>query len=100
MNGYKFEYGVLAPPVQPERTASEEPTEVLHPVFVRRNLKTTLTIGHVTDTHVDVRNDVYARNLQRKAAEVRKATDGKPVEFNNWNESFEAVYNDAKRSPT
>ena len=96
LNGYKFEYGGLHQPYN-QQERGEEPTEVLHPVFVRRNLKATLTIGHVTDTHIDVRNDVYARNLQRKPAEVRRVT-AKPVAFNNWNESFTAVYNRAKSS--
>src|SRR5262249_55759195 len=96
LRGYRFEYGGLHHPYnQLER--GEEPTEVLHPLFVRRNLKATLTIGHVTDTHIDIRNDVYARNLQRKSAEVLKVTQ-KPVEFNNWNDSFTAVYNAAKNS--
>src|SRR5262249_32560253 len=46
LRGYRFEYGGLHHPYnQLER--GEEPTEVLHPLFVRRNLKATLTIGHV-----------------------------------------------------
>ena len=95
MNGYRFEYGGLHHPYN-QQDRGEEPTEVLHPVFVWRKPKATLTIGHVTDTHVDIRNDVYARNLQRKVVEVRKATSGRPVEFNNWNESFLSVYKDAR----
>jgi hypothetical protein len=64
MNEYKFEYGSLHPPYNKYATGNE-PTEVLHPLFVMRNLGADLRIGHVTDTHVDVRNDVYDRNLQR-----------------------------------
>ncbi len=96
MNGYKYEYGLLHHPYS-QNDREEKFTDVLHPVFVRRNLKTTLTIGHVTDTHVDIRNDAYARNLQRRAADVRKATNNRPVEFNNWNRAFEAVYNDSRK---
>jgi hypothetical protein len=95
-NGYKFEYGGLGPRVQAVRDPALEPTEVLHPVFLRRNLKPTLSIGHVTDTHVDVRNDVYARNLVRESAKVLKATGGRRVVFNNWNDAFELVYSDSK----
>jgi hypothetical protein len=94
-NGYQFEYGALHAPYNAKDT-TRVPTEVLHPVFLRRNLLPTIGIGHVTDTHVDIRNDVYARNLSRESAQVSKATGGKRIVFNNWNESFELVYNDAK----
>ena len=97
MDGYKFEYGGLHQPYNATGRL-EEPTEVLHPLFVRPNLKSTLTIGHLTDTHVDIRSDVYLRNIRRKGAEVREATKGRPIEFNNWNEAFEAVYKHSQTS--
>jgi len=89
MNEYRLEYGCLHPPYN-QTEKGQELTEVLHPLFVQRNMGTTLRIGHVTDTHVDVRNDVYEQNLQTRYK-------GKPVQFNNWNKSFRSVYDDCKK---
>jgi hypothetical protein len=89
MKEYKFEYGGLHPPYN-KHEKGNVPTEVLHPLFVQRKLRTDLRIGHVTDTHVDVRNDVYERNLQRDYK------GKKPLDFNNWNKSFRSVYDDCK----
>jgi len=93
-NGYKFEYGVLHHPYN-QADRGETFNDILHPVFIRQRLNEPLKIGHVTDTHVDIRNDCYARNLQRHPDKVRIATKGRPIEFDNWNESFTTVYTDA-----
>ncbi len=95
-DGYRVEYGGLAPRPHAIPDQVKQPTELLHPVFLRRNLPSTLRIGHVTDTHVDIRNDVYARNLAREWPKVLKATGGRRIVFNNWNDAFELVYKDAK----
>jgi phosphatidylserine/phosphatidylglycerophosphate/cardiolipin synthase-like enzyme len=103
---YRFEFGALHPPYQ--RTDSEKRfTEVLHPLFVRRSLVTrpgaTVTIAHVTDTHVNVRADVYEENLKSNDPPI--TWDGahlfyqksRIVRYNNFNRSFDRVYADAKR---
>ena len=68
MDEYKFDYGALHPPYQRD-DGEKRLTEVLHPVFVKR-LSGPLRIGHVTDTHVDVRADVYEANLEGGTGEA------------------------------
>ena len=61
-------------------------------MFIKR-LSRPLQIGHMTDTHVDVRADVYEANL--------KAAGKIPgVSFNNYNTDFVAIYGEARESPT
>jgi Calcineurin-like phosphoesterase len=60
---YEFEYGYMHQPYQqsyPKLLRSE----VLHPLFVKREQPGPLRIGHLTDLHVDVRADVYEANLE------------------------------------
>ena len=96
---YRCEYGALHPPY---REPQKRYTEVLHPVFVRRETGS-LKIAHLTDTHVDVRNDVYEENLRLAPSPPMWTTGGQlfhqgvPVQFNNWNRSFCRLYEDAKR---
>jgi hypothetical protein len=99
---YRFDYGALHPPHQAE-DPQRRYTEVLHPVFVRRE-PGSLRIAHITDTHVDVRSDVYEANLRKAPAAAQMWSSrgqlfhqGVPVQFNNWNRSFACLYGDAKR---
>jgi len=62
---YEFEYGAIHPPYQKKMGMRLTRAEILHPLFVRRRRAATLKIGHITDTHVDVRADVYEENLKR-----------------------------------
>lgn len=81
LDEYEFEFGPLHPmtgqPVRGRRMP------ILHPLFVRRRQAATLRIGHITDTHVSVRADVYAHNLSRS---------GKQLAYNNWNDSVRQGY--------
>lgn len=88
MDECKFDYGALHPPYQRD-DGQKRLTEVLHPVFIER-LSGPLRIGHVTDTHVDVRPDVYEANLE---------ADGKLGcgSFNNYNKDFIAIYREARQ---
>jgi hypothetical protein len=65
-------------------------------LFVWRRRSETLNIGHVTDTHVDVRVDVYEENII--AAKARGKIDPNKGDYNNFNRSFVSVYNEAKQS--
>ncbi len=114
VNEYRYEYGALHPPYnQGQGTARPVAAEILHPLFVWRNRKPSLHIGHITDTHVDVRADVYDWNLsaagKHAAAErARLIAQRKPVDaltdvladrkdgYNNFNRSFEAAYKKVK----
>jgi hypothetical protein len=96
---YRFDYGSLHPPYQ-ARDAQRRFTEVLHPLFVRRG-PADLRLAHLTDTHVDVRADVYEHNLRRAPAPMSAAGGelryrGIPVRFNNWNRAFTRQYEHAK----
>jgi hypothetical protein len=96
---YRFDYGALHPPYQ-EHDPGRRFTEVLHPVFVRRQTGS-LRIAHLTDTHIDVRSDVYEENLKRapkpmSTAGGRLFYQGLPVQLNNWNRAFERLYAHAK----
>jgi len=89
---YTFDYGALHLPYK-QGDAQRRRTEVLHPVFVRRNT-IPLRIGHVTDTHVDVRWDVYEANLDEAR---KKGTLTSAVPFNNSNRNFVRLYGEARR---
>ena len=107
LNEYEFEFGAFHPPYQ-QTDREKRRTEVLHPLFVRRGMVTrpgsSVMIAHVTDTHVNVRADVYEENL--KTNDPSNITwDGtqlwykkqKTIRYNNFNRSFEGVYADARR---
>jgi 3',5'-cyclic AMP phosphodiesterase CpdA len=107
---YRYEYGGIHPPYnQRQGAAKPVAAEILHPLFVQRHREAALRIGHITDTHVDVRADVYESNLiaagKRAFAErTRLKAQGKTVDdltntladrkdgYNNFNRSFEAAY--------
>ena len=72
--------------------------EILHPLFVRRGSAEPLEIGHITDTHVDVRADVYEENLRRANLAARYPGRWTPESYNNWNRSFVRNYDDAKQN--
>ena len=81
---YEFEYGGIHEPYK-SQGAKETRAEILHPLFIQPRAAEPLRIGHVTDTHVDVRADVYEHNLKGRSG------------FNNFNTSFVQVYEDAKK---
>jgi Calcineurin-like phosphoesterase/Hemopexin len=102
---YRREYGPLHQPYQ-QTDHDKRFTEVLHPLFVRRSwtgrAQRTVSIGHVTDTHVNVRADVYAENLKYEdqtitwdGANYRYKKD-RIIRYNNFNRSFDWVYSEAK----
>jgi len=87
LNEYEYEYGALHQPYSstaPRRTRAE----ILHPLFVQRRPSPVLRIGQLTDTHVDVRADVYEANLKEA---------GTTAAYNNWNKSFVVAYTQAKQ---
>jgi lysozyme len=103
--GYMYEYGGLNAPYNRTRGASPPvPVEILHPLFICRNLSSTLRIGHVTDTHVDVRADVYEHNLnaakirEPQAARAQHRAPRKLGEYDNFNQSFLKVYDQARKN--
>ena len=114
VNEYATSMGALHPPYnQGQGAARPVAAEILHPLFVWRHRKTALRIGHITDTHVDVRADVYDWNLttagRRAAVERAKLIARRePVDalthvladrkdgYNNFNKSFEATYREVK----
>jgi hypothetical protein len=80
---YEYEYGLLHPPYVSKLRMRTPRAEILHPLFVDRKRTGPLKIGHMTDTHVDVRADVYEHNLRQA---------GEKVHYNNFNRSFDRVY--------
>jgi Calcineurin-like phosphoesterase len=102
LDEYKYDYGALHPPYD-DVDKQKRLTEVLHPVFVKRQ-QGSLRIAHVTDTHVDVRADVYEANLKlSKDKDVvwdgaNLFYKGTPVSYNNFNKSFVEIYNEAKKN--
>jgi Calcineurin-like phosphoesterase len=94
---YEYEYGVLRASYAAEPVRGRPRAEILHPLFVRRNTAGPLKIGHITDTHVDVRADVYEENLKRSNVAAMYPGKWRPDSYNNWNRSFVKNYNDAKR---
>lgn len=89
MREYEFEYGPQHLPYSSTRKTQRR-ADVLHPVFLWPKPRATLRIGHITDLHVDVRNDVYEHNLQRATLVQRPS-------FNNWNKSVSDIYAHAKQ---
>jgi outer membrane protein OmpA-like peptidoglycan-associated protein len=87
LDEYKFDYGALHAPYQ-RSDRQKRLTEVLHPVFVRRWSKP-LNIAHMTDTHVDVRADVYEENLA-------KSNEFAGISFNNYNKDFIEIYRESR----
>lgn len=92
MAEYEFEYGSLHRPYSATYGGAKRRTEILHPLFIQREGASLLTIGHLTDTHVDVRADVYEENVKRDVHTLRLPFA--PV-FNNWNTSFTSAYRGA-----
>jgi predicted MPP superfamily phosphohydrolase len=92
MAEYEFEYGSLHRPYLSTYRGAKRRTEILHPLFVRRDAGSVLRIGQLTDTHVDVRADVYEENLKRDVHTL--GLSQAPV-FNNWNNAFLAAYRHA-----
>jgi predicted MPP superfamily phosphohydrolase len=68
--------------------SSEHRTEVLHPLFVRPP-RDKIQYAHMTDVHCDTRHEVYAKNLAGQPAARH---------FNNWNETFLELYQQAQKS--
>lgn len=108
LDEYEYEYGSLHRPYCSTTTARVR-AEILHPLFVDRAGMPTLKAAHLTDLHIDVRNDVYEENvkageyrLKAKAAKQGLSSNEQAVLtmlglFNNWNKSVVSLYNDAKR---
>jgi Calcineurin-like phosphoesterase/Hemopexin len=102
---YRREYGPLHQPYQ-QADRDKRFTEVLHPLFVRRSwtgrAQRTVSIGHVTDTHVNVRDDVYAENLKFEDPAITwdginyRYKKDRIIRYNNYNQSFDRVYSEAK----
>ncbi len=102
---YCREYGPLHPPYQ-QTDHEKRFTEVLHPLFVQRSWTgragRSLSIGHVTDTHVNVRADVYAENLKFENPAITwdgtnyRYKKDRIIRYNNFNRSFDRVYAEAK----
>ena len=89
LDEYRFDYGALHPPYR-QSDPQKRFTEVLHPVFIK-HASGPLRLGHVTDTHVHVRDDAYQANLDKNSATFPGLV------YNNFNKSFVGVYSDAKK---
>jgi hypothetical protein len=90
MDEYEFEFDTIHEPYKSASGGNRKVrTEILHPVFVRRDLQPTVRVGHLTDIHVNVRADVYEENLKQKPVPG--------VQYNNWNKAFVATYQHAKQ---
>ena len=101
LDEYRYEYGSFHAPYahtayNPDRRRDFTWTELLHPLFIERDRFPALRIGHITDTHVDIRADVYEENLNQSPPSGRVTKKGETVTYNNWNKSFVSVYDDAK----
>lgn len=96
---YMQEYGDIHPPYNAGKgTQKPTPAEILHPLFIRKN-RDSVRIGHVTDTHVDVRADVYDHHLMVKSKNAPDPATRQMIlkaGYNNFNRSFEKVYRDAR----
>jgi hypothetical protein len=86
---YEYEYGDLHKPYRSELQMRLNRTEVLHPLFVKQSTTSGIKVGHITDTHVSVREDVYEENLKKESTNAQ---------FNNWNKSFVKAYDNAKKT--
>jgi subtilisin family serine protease len=97
---YEYEYGELQPPYKTD--PSKPPrirAEILHPLFVLPRRDIVLKIGHITDTHLDARINVYEANYRRAVPRLRALAASKHKalpKFSNWNLNFTNIYNDAK----
>lgn len=89
MDEYEFEYGGLHLPYRAQG-APRVRTEILHPLFIQRNPAAVLRIGQLTDTHVDVRADVYEENLKFSGTAVGYTN------YRNWNKNFTETYRAAQ----
>lgn len=106
LDEYEFEFGALHPPYQ-QTDRDKRRTEVLHPLFVRRAMITrpssSVMLAHVTDTHVNVRADVYEENLKTNDPSITwdganlRYKSSRIIRYNNFNRSFDRIYADAKR---
>jgi hypothetical protein len=94
---YEFEYGVLRASYASKPVRGRPRAEILHPLFVRRDVTQPLKIGHITDVHVDVRADVYEENLKHENLAALYPNRWTPQSYNNWNRSFVRNYDDAKQ---
>ena len=63
MKEYEYEHGALHHPYK-KPGAQDIRTEILHPLFVQHAALPTVKIGHLTDLHVSVRENVYEVNLK------------------------------------
>lgn len=111
LDEYEFDYGSLHRPYC-STTAPRVRAEILHPLFVEPAGMPTLKIGHLTDLHVDVRNDVYEENVTAKQYQLTAKGKTQQLsadefallntlgQFNNWNKSVRSLYTDAKRDAT
>lgn len=88
LSEYEYEYGSLQKPYRSELQMRNSRAEVLHPLFVKRSNNNGIKIGHITDSHVCVRANVYEENLKH---------ENKKAQFNNWNKSFVDAYDHAKK---
>ena len=85
LDEYRYEYGSL-------HSKRPSPVEILHPLFVKYR-KPVLKIGQSTDTHIDVRANVYEENLKwSKDALASSALKA----YVNFNKNFEETYKKAK----
>ena len=91
LNEYKYEYGSMHKPYN-ATGQSLMMTEILHPVFIQTNSSPILRIGQLTDTHVDVRADVYDSNIIKSTDPIAHGI----FKVVNFNRNFEKTYNKAK----
>ncbi|MEO5742224.1 MAG: metallophosphoesterase family protein, partial [Vicinamibacterales bacterium] len=108
LDEYAYEYGSLHRPYC-SASGTRVRAEILHPLFVDPAGMPTLKIGHLTDLHVDVRNDIYEENVKAGEYQLRTKAAAKSLSsneqallttlglFNNWNKSVVSLYNDAKQ---
>jgi GH25 family lysozyme M1 (1,4-beta-N-acetylmuramidase) len=100
---YQIEYGSMHPPYNRQTGTTATRSDILHPLFIDRRIGPAVSIGHVTDTHVDVRADVYDFNLAaaKRKGEIkneRGQTIGRDEGvYNNFNNSFKNVYEKARK---
>lgn len=92
---YGLEYGARHAPYM-AHDKGNKPVELLHPLFVSSASENTVRIGHVTDTHISTRSDVFERNLDNER--MLLPGNSTKIQFNNWNRSFDSVYGQAKNS--
>src|SRR5205085_4102183 len=79
MDEYEWEYGTSHAPYGSRKPSEGPRAEILHPLFIRRRPSATLRVNHITDIHVDVRQDVYEENLRQSGAALAKLRLPGPV---------------------